>query len=331
MRIFAACLLVVLAPLGHAQQRWSFEGRPYYDSLIAGVREPHISALIPAFFDRMDFMLEQDERRLGVDVDVGAELPIFGRETAASAGQIGEGESGWGIWIPIDFHTLQDFRDESLPIVNTDYRYGVMIKYRKGFRNSRWIAARVHIGHESTHLGDEFSIKGQRRYPATFERINVSWEYVDLGVLYEWHTARKWNVRAGATMRVPPNESYYSVGPGSVTESRIGPVTESKNWLDPYAGLEVLFEGVCESQWDIYASSELRWRSVYDYHKADADDAEERQPSVNVIAGVKKTGIGRGFGRVSPFVRFYYGVNPHGQFRNQKSYTEAGFGVRLVR
>ena len=30
-------------------------------------------------------------------------------------------------------------------------------------------------------------------------------------------------------------------------------------------------------------------------------------------------------------LRVYHCVNPHGQFRNQKNFTELGIGVRLVR
>jgi hypothetical protein len=82
--------------------------------------------------------------------------------------------------------------------------------------------------------------------------------------------------------------------------------------------------------YDVYVSAELRWRTIYDYHKTRPDAAEDRQASINVIAGVKLTGNDL-FGYASPFVRYYRGVNPHGQFRNQKDYTEIGIGLRLVR
>lgn len=80
-----------------------------------------------------------------------------------------------------------------------------------------------------------------------------------------------------------------------------------------------------------YASAELRWRSIYDYHKPSPDTHENRQASTNLIVGLRKLGDAKGVGRASPFVRYYYGINPHGQFRNQKNYTEFGFGVRLIR
>lgn len=327
-----ACLLILVATASVAQPEWwSFESHPYFDPLIAGVREPHISALVPARFDEMPLMVEKGTR-LGWDIDLGGELPIFGRESAANTGDVGDGEWGWGVWIPIDFHMIEDFRDESAPIVNTDYRFGAMFKYRRGLANERWLAARLHVGHESTHLGDEFAIHAQTS-PA-FERINVSWEYLDATALYEWRRGQRvWSVRGGVTTTLPFGDSYYQTGPGSVTESRIGPVTESTNWWDPHLGIDFKREELFfNDTFDLYASTEIRWRSVYDYHKADPDDAEDRQTSVNLIVGIKKTGSGRGgIGRASPFFRFYHGVNPHGQFRSQKSFTEWGFGVRLVR
>jgi len=322
-------LLLLSSSRAECQKWWNFEDRNYYDPLIAGVREPHVSALALAWADRMPFMVDDQSPRQVWDIDLGAEIPLFGRKFRNDL-------EGFGFWIPIDFHMIEDFVDDSGPIVNTDYRFGLMAKVRRTVPEDRAWAVRVFVGHESTHLGDEFSIVGQRRFPRDFERINVSWEFLDLGVLYEWPGLREsaWSVRAGATMTLPFEDTYYSTSPGSITQSPRGPVTESKNWIDPYAGLEVTWEGLIPGRrsvgYDLYLSTEARWRSVYDYHKAQAEAAEDRQVSFNVILGIKENGRGKVIGRASPFVRFYNGVNPHGQFRNQKSYTEMGIGLRLV-
>jgi hypothetical protein len=332
MKVLAACVIAALPAVANADLHWwSFENRPYYDPLIAGVRDPNFSALVPARFDRMKLMVRSDQPRLGWDIDVGTEMPIFGSETSDSP-KIAPQAWGWGLWIPIDFHMIEDFIDPSAPVVNIDYRFSGMLKVRYGLAKGRWLAGRIQYGHESTHLGDEFSIRAQAEHRNTFERINVSWEYLDVGVLYEWNVAKQdWSIRGGATMTAPFHSSYYQTGPGSVTES-FRPVTESTNWFDPYAGIEFKREKLLFNRtYDAYVSSELRWRSVYDYHKTDPDKGEERQASINLIAGFKKGGTGRGIGRASPFVRFYRGVNPHGQFRNQKNYREIGIGVRLVR
>jgi hypothetical protein len=137
------------------------------------------------------------------------------------------------------------------------------------------------------------------------------------------------------TSTIPFGDSYYSVDPNSATESALGPVIESHNSVDPYAGFEYernplqLKASGPLTQWGGYLSVEIRYRSIYDYHRANASVAEARTPSINVITGIQKVS-GR-FERVSPFLRFYHGVNPHGQFRNQSGFTQYGVGLRLQR
>jgi hypothetical protein len=318
-----------------AQQFFAFEGRRYFDPLIAGVREPHISAVIGTS-SRMAFQVSTAERRLAWDIDVGAELPLFGWESAAAvSGKVPARATGIGLWFPIDFHMIEDFEDASNPIVNNDYRFGLMLKLQRWLSPTSHLGMRLHVGHESTHLGDEFSILALQHHPATFERINVSWEFLDTSVLYERNFgAGEWSVRAGVTSTLPFGDSYYSTDDNSVTGSPIGIVTESANWLDPHGGFQVQWDELAGdgffSRFAGYGSVELRWRSIYDYHKADAGDRESRRASFNVIAGVKPTGVGD-LGLTSLFIRLYNGVNPHGQFRNQRDFTFVGFGMRLVR
>lgn len=322
-------VLLVVCPLRVAAQDqwWSFEDRKYYEPLIAGVREPHLSALFLALGDPIAFQVSDDDPRIIWDVDVGGELPVVGWESAPSdGGRVGQDEFGAGLWIFIDFHMIEDLSDRSGPIVNNDYRFGGMLKAQYGLAGSKWLAARLQFGHESTHLGDEFSIVGQREFPTTFERINVSWEYLDLGVLYESSQRGTFTaIRGGLTANV--RGSYYATDAGSITESPRGPVTPSTNRFDPYAGADINWEEFIAGRWDVYVSAELRWRTIYDYHKEDPDDSEDRQASLNLIVGTKLNGANK----ASPFLRFYHGVNPHGQFRNQKDYSELGIGIRLVR
>jgi hypothetical protein len=327
-----APLLLLLLPAETASQQtaesqwWWFEDREYYDPLIAGVREAHISAAV-GWADAVPFQVEEQARRPSWDIDVGAELPLFGWDSARPE-FLTPGVFGVGLWFPIDFHMIEDFVDDSNPIINTDYRFGLMLKARYDLSTASQLGFRAFAGHESTHLGDEFSVRGQDEHPDTFERINVSWEFLDLGVLYRrYTTSTTWSARGGITSTLPFADSYYSTGPESVTFSAVGPVTESSNWIDPHLGLEIEREGETVSG---YASSEIRWRTVYDYHKTSADASEGRQLSFNLILGLRKTGRSA-LGRSSAFLRFYQGVHPHGQFRNQPDFTFIGLGLRLVR
>lgn len=327
MRFLTLLLVLWPYPVSAQAQWWSFEDRRYYEPLIAGVREPHLSALFLAVGDPMEFQVSNDDPRMIWDIDVGGELPVVGWESdATESGRVPTDEFGVGLWIFLDFHMIEDLSDRSGPIVNNDYRFGGMFKAQHGLSTDEWLAARLQFGHESTHLGDEFSIVGQREFPTTFERINVSWEYVDLGVLYErLRSGRVTALRGGVTANL--RSSYYSTDADSITESPRGPVTPSKNRFDPYLGADILWEEVLAGSWDVYLSGELRWRTVYDYHKQDPEDSEDRQASLNLIVGTKVNGEYR----ASPFLRFYHGANPHGQFRNQKDYSELGIGLRLVR
>lgn len=129
-------------------------------------------------------------------------------------------------------------------------------------------------------------VVAQREAPTTFERINVSWEYLDAGILYESGSGSAfWSCRAGITATLPFRDSYYSTGPGSVTESPLGPVTRSRNWLDPYAGVQAEWEDLfaigSSVGWEPYVSAEMRWRSVYEYHRQNPRAAENRPASLN--------------------------------------------------
>jgi Protein of unknown function (DUF1207) len=322
---------VSVSPPPAAAQFWGFEGRRYFDPLRAGVREANVSAAL-GMADRVDFTVEPDDPRLTWDIDVGAEMPLFGWESrAADDGRVPDGAFGIGLWFPIDFHLLEDFADDSAPILNTDYRFGLMAKMQAGIGDERWLGVRAFVGHESTHLGDEFSIVGQRTYPDQFERINVSWEYLDLAAqldqfIENWLLA----ARLGVTSTLPFEDSYYSTEADDITESPLGPVVAARLWWDPYLGFEVEQEEAI-GRWSVYLSNELRWRSIYEYHRADPEVSEDRKLSYNGILGLRVSGGDPELGRVSPFLRFYHGVNPHGQFRNQDDFTFYAFGLRLVR
>src|SRR5439155_8822020 len=79
------------------------------------------------------------------------------------------------------------------PILDTDYRFNGMLKFERNMAKrpasgrqpaGRFFGLRLNAGHESTHLGDEFTIRARQSFPSTFERINVSYEYWEYGGSY---------------------------------------------------------------------------------------------------------------------------------------------------
>jgi hypothetical protein len=69
----------------------------------------------------------------------------------------------------------------SSDLINTDYVIGLPITYRRG----EW-SSRLRIYHQSSHLGDEFLLAVQP------ERVNLSFESVELLVSYDWQQWRSY-------------------------------------------------------------------------------------------------------------------------------------------
>ena len=98
---------------------------------------------------------------------------------------------------------------------------------------------------------------------------------------------------------------------------------------EPWFGMECRALAPTSWSYRFFASADLRFRTVYDYHRA-SDEDEDVGPSLNIILGFRSPGVESGT-RVlrEMYLRVYHGVNPHGQFRTQKDYTYFGAGFRF--
>ena len=61
-----------------------------------------------------------------------------------------------------------------------------------------------------------------------------------------------------------------------------------------------------------------------------ADVKEDTQWSTNLLAGIRSWAGFQRFAIKEIYARYYRGVNPHGQLRNQKDFWLAGFGVNFT-
>ena len=101
-------------------------------------------------------------------------------------------------------------------------------------------------------------------------------------------------------------------------------IAASKRNFEPAIGVELMPEGT--HGWRPYASYEGRLRTIYDYNKVSTDDKERAQFSSTLVLGIRDLSH-PGPGIPDFIVKGYYGVNPNGQFRNQKDYWMIGFGL----
>ena len=331
----------VAAPQGGSGQRRftasALADRPWFDPAIADPRAPQIAALALAFSDEFQYMVNSGSRRIW-DISLGKEIPIVVFETNPGRdGEIVKGGWGWGIWTPVNFHMVSDFKDDSSPIINTDYRFAGMAKVAYGLSETTNLAWKVQFGHESTHLGDEFTIHAEQTYGAAFERINVSYEYLEYGMLYEREglgnvndpDATLWTlgIRGGFMHTIDRGHpGFYSLH--LLDDSRT--LEPSKRNHEPSFGVELIPTGSKGwiGGWTPFVSVDGRWKTVYDYHKTSAEQDEDVAFSLSVATGLRNvTATGRG--KADIMIKFYRGLNPNGQFRSQADYWMVGAGVRV--
>lgn len=304
---------------------WWLADKLYYEPLMAEQRAARILLVFPGWSKEFPHSVLPGDR-FAWQVTMGREIPIVGyqRERIGLA-RFAPGKWGVGFWVPISFHVIEDFKDDSNPIVDTDYRFGMMVKAQVGLPGRAWLSVRfVPWAHESTHLGDEYTIFAQRRLD--FERVNVSYEYHEYGVSYEKSFGRNslLTIRHGG-ISLWGSDGYYSNHLLGTDAATLSPT--EKNY-EPSFGAEFRFPkrvGVIGSQGrQLVASVDFRHRLQYSFHHPASGD-ERRRPTWTIAVGRAVLEGDRRFLR-SYFGYFTHGVNPYGQLREQYPFWAAGIG-----
>jgi hypothetical protein len=319
LAIHFGLVLLTVAP-AEAQSRVKFfVDAPIYDPLLAESRAQRNQLVVPGWSKEFPHSVEKG-KRFAWAITLGDEFPILKLSNREPNDQLDEGQYAFGLWIPVSFHVIEDFKDTSAPIVDTDYRFGFITKFQYGLReNLRFGIKFVPWAHESTHLGDEYVILAER--DASFERINVSHEDWEYGISLE---GDQWKVRHHGT-RPWGSKGYYSDHLLGEEEAKLTP---SRANYEPSFGFEYAFPSLAWNHRQLYVSAEAKYKLIYNYHQT-PENPEERQWSINLqVGGVEEANVG-GRDR-SPlkqvFVQFYRGVNPYGQLRSQKDYWSVGIG-----
>lgn len=332
------------ANLFHFESSWLAENRLLFDPLQAEPRSARIKLLVLSVSDEFEYM-QKSGSRLFWDMQVGKEVPIWGMETGdGSTGDYSCGQAAWGIWIPVSFHYTLDHKDWSQPAINTDYRFSIMLKYRlglnvkaKNYGAEKYFSLRMEPwGHESPHLGDEFTIAARTNNP-DFKRINVAWEfwsvsagldYIDpdgiltrylIGLTGLWKNALNAGGRDGSFYWTDPNETQFI------------DVTTSNSGIEAvYFGFESVDMRDDEREYWPFFSADIRYRILYNYEKSSDEEKDDFRVGINLIWGLRARPVSHTYkGRIEPYFRIYYGVNPNGQFRNQADYWLVGAGLTV--
>jgi hypothetical protein len=327
----AAVALSIFLPVREARalETWLFQRRAYFTPALSDPRAAILKIAFPARAASVPFA---EHARPGTvwDITMGQELPLVGVQTSTLAGEwLDAGHLGAGLWLPVGFHMIEDLgKDRSNPVLNVDYRFGLMAKAQLGLPwapagdfTGSVVAVQVHVGHESTHVGDEFTLNALDAYGDAFRRVNVSYQFVEPGVMVgvRWPTWRGRLLARCLFVAFTGSDSWYSP---DLEQPRGAMVAPSRRNYEPSLSVEA----TTEWPWRPFLSLDLRPRTVYDYDRASGRDGEGFQWSVNALGGIRPPAETWG-GLTHLYLRAYYGVNPAGQFREQRDWWLLGLGL----
>jgi hypothetical protein len=299
----------------------AFHDRPYYEPLAAEPRAARIMLVVPSWAKAFPDSVEPGSR-FSWQITLGRELPIVTASTSRLDGKLTARKWGVGLWIPVAFHMIEDFKDDSNPIVDTDYRFGAMIKAQYAWTGTLRLGGRfVPWAHESTHLGDEYVLRASTN--PSFERVNVSYEYREYGISLErddlFGPGDTLTARTGGIDPLGSDGYYDPFLLGAASPS----LTPSRKNFEPSVGFEYRAREWRARQ--AYVSVDARNRLVYTYHQT-AVNPERRQWSWNVQVGRAVPFNTKGVPLKAYFVQIYRGVNPYGQLRSQADWWSIGVG-----
>lgn len=266
-----------------------------------------------------------------VNTNLGATFPFW-------TGNFSENKFGLSFSLPVHFRAWVDmFEKTTAPVLNTDYSFApAQIKFihRMNKRILKSYSLKfVPFYHQSSHIGDELTIY-RRDIGLPLTRVNVSYNYAELSLWIneaEQKVGKRHSFRIGFMYLLNPDKGWYSIHPSE------GDTTLAVSINSPY---EIYFQYQLQTgkyflsgeKLQNVFSLELRDRLKYGYptfSDFDTNIKEYRVANINIYWGWRlnqpiliSNHLGFGF-------RVYYGINPHGQFRNNKDYFYSGFSIVL--
>jgi hypothetical protein len=276
------------------------------------------------------------------DFTLGVDLPFYSCKFILAGKPVRVALTG-----SLSAMVLFDFTSrKSAPIINVDYRAGFPELHllrefdSKRFRNV--LLRFIPLQHESTHIGDELLLYREEA-GFSIKRINVSYQSWETSLtLNDPAVAQKVNhsVSAGARFlyQIFNHRGYYSMRPVEGDPNVLVPSHRRMEWylryqLDARAGL------FRDSRFYPVFSGELRYRVQYGYPYHVVNEktvtgytvvpgSERFAPCLNLYAGFRDRGEPGKPGWAGVYLRYYAGINPHGQFRNLPNYNF--FGISLI-
>jgi len=322
--VFCAALLALSIFTLQAQDldHYFFKDSHILKPFLSEIRSTAIKTEL-AWLNKLDenYYVSDYASRPFIEVHLGTELPIYYLVNRQKDFKFSI--SGFiGNILLIDM-----FEEITAPVINTDYFFGLKtaaIKYLDHPHIRNMGLKLVPVFHESTHIGDEFSIHGHHDLPY-FRRVNVSYEAWEIAaVLNDPDTIRSnlLSAKVGFHGLWKPSKGYYTTD-SLETKNQLAPPSKKNYEYYIQMNLQRTNGFLCSERWMNVISVEASNRLKFSYDEA---TREERNWNINLYFGWKymtgKSGHNLGF-----FFRYYAGIIPNGQFRNTGGYRYAALSI----
>ncbi|MBE0655007.1 MAG: DUF1207 domain-containing protein [Bacteroidales bacterium] len=256
-----------------------------------------------------------------VEVHLGTRLPLFSMVNRQENLKFSTGGYISSVIL------LDMFEETTSPVINTDYFFGFHTSILKSLDHKylKNVGLKlIPVFHESTHLGDEFSLYGYNTIP-NFRRINLSFEAWEVSAVVNDPENSKTNllsVKAGYQGLWNYDEGYYTT---DSLEAKGITVPSSKKNYEYYLQLNLQRTRgfLCSDRWMNILSVEANNRLKFSY---DTNIPEKRTWNFNLYFGWEflSNNAGRNIGF---YVRHYNGIIPHGQFRDTEGFQFTALSV----
>jgi len=322
--IYCLFLLVLSLSASQAQkpEHYFFKESYILKPFLSEVRSTAIKAEL-GWLNELDenYYLSDYTHRPFMEVHLGTELPVYYFQNRQKGFKFST--SGFmGNLLLIDM-----FEETTAPVINTDYFFGLKasaIQYIDHPHIRNIGLKLVPVFHESTHIGDEFTIHGYQDLPG-FRRVNVSYEAWEIAAVINDPDTMKTNLlsaKLGFHGLWNPAKGYYTTD-SLETKNRMAPPSKKNHEYYVQLNWQRTKGFLCSGRWMNVLSLEASNRLKFSYDEA---ETESRRWNINLYVGwqylSEKSGHNLGF-----FFRYYAGIMPYGQFRNTGGYRYAGLSI----
>lgn len=353
MKIKAYILFLLLAfSCGLFAQSSFFMSRDFGRYMLADHYAPFMKVNTGIGLNLADYNIDSQRTQKFVfynETTVGGEIPLYYFKDR-------EEKNSFSVSMPISFSVWFDFAENiTAPILNTDYRFAPLeLNYSREFESDKIKNVTlkfIPFFHESTHIGDELTI-ARINADLAITRVNVSYETFDISLLIndpKNKTVKNHAFKLGARFLLNSDKGWYSVSSfeGDTSLFSFSPQFEDEGRVATTHNFEPYFQyqfqnpdgrlAFRRAMFTVSLDQSLRVKYGYAFQVPEEMTKTKLYEAIceeelyvysgNFMMGWQLLDSDHNLSGLGFFLRSYFGINYHGQFRNIPMYNFYGCSI----